>query len=49
MLIRRDKDYSLDYSVQEVEPRSFSAKMYLYPIPQNEIYINGNLTQNPLW
>lgn len=49
MAIRRNTDYSLDYSVQEVEPRSFSAKMYLYPIPQNEIYINGNLTQNPLW
>lgn len=24
-------------------------KMYLYPFPQNEVYINPNLTQNPGW
>ena len=49
MSIRRNQDYSLDYIVQDVEQRSFSPKMYLYPIPQNEININGNLVQNPLW
>ena len=49
MSIHRNQDYSLDYIVQDVEQRSFSPKMYLYPIPQNEININGNLVQNPLW
>lgn len=47
--INRNPDYSLDYSVREVETRMFSPKMYFYPIPQNEIYINKNLIQNPLW
>lgn len=49
MSIRRNPDYSLDYTVQEIEKRTFSPKMYLYPIPKNDININGNLIQNPLW
>lgn len=47
--INRNPDYSLDYSFREVETRLFSPKMYLYPIPQNEIRINKTLIQNPLW
>lgn len=33
----------------DVEPRVFEAKMYLYPIPQEEINKNLGLTQNPGW
>ncbi|WP_294081952.1 RagB/SusD family nutrient uptake outer membrane protein [Proteiniphilum sp. UBA5384] len=47
--INKNPDYSLDYSFREVETRVFSPKMYLYPIPQNEIRINKSLIQNPLW
>lgn len=36
------------YSVVKVEDRSFSKKMYLYPIPQTDLKISG-WTQNPLW
>jgi len=32
-----------------LEPRTFDAKMYLYPIPQNDLNIGGSLVQNPLW
>lgn len=32
-----------------LEKRTFSAKMYLYPIPQSDINIDGSLIQNPLW
>ena len=32
-----------------VESRIFLPKMYLYPIPQSDININGNLDQNPMW
>lgn len=32
-----------------VEERVFEEKMYLYPIPQAEIYKNSNLGQNPGW
>ncbi|MBC7745022.1 MAG: RagB/SusD family nutrient uptake outer membrane protein, partial [Flavobacterium sp.] len=37
------------YVVKEVESRVFQPKMYLYPIPQSEINIDGSLVQNPLW
>lgn len=29
--------------------RVYNAKYYLYPIPTNELTLNSNLTQNPLW
>jgi hypothetical protein len=32
-----------------VENRVFNAKMYLYPIPQNELNTSPALLQNPLW
>lgn len=37
------------YQKQLVQNRVWKDKMYLYPIPQNEIYVNSNLTQNPGW
>jgi len=40
----------LTYATQEILPaRVWDDKMYLYPIPQSEVYINKNLTQNPGW
>jgi hypothetical protein len=41
--------HQFNYSVIEVEPRTFLPKMNFYPIPQNEIYIDKALVQNPLW
>lgn len=32
-----------------VETRVWDDKMYLYPIPQTELYLNKNLVQNPGW
>jgi starch-binding outer membrane protein, SusD/RagB family len=32
-----------------VQKRVWDDKMYLYPIPQNEIFINQSLTQNTGW
>ena len=38
------------YTRTKVEVRPWSDKMYLYPIPQSEIFSNPNLTpQNPDW
>lgn len=37
------------YVKQKIQDRVWDDKMYLYPIPQSEIFINGNLTQNPGW
>jgi hypothetical protein len=37
------------FEVITVENRVFEPKMYLYPIPQNEIFIASGLIQNPLW
>jgi hypothetical protein len=46
-----NSDSTFNYAVHDVEPRVFAApKMYLFPIPWNEIYISdGVLTQNPGW
>lgn len=40
---------SFTYQKAKVESRDFTAKMYLYPIPQGELIINNKLIQNPLW
>ncbi|MGV8093917.1 MAG: RagB/SusD family nutrient uptake outer membrane protein [Mangrovibacterium sp.] len=37
------------YTRQKIQDRVWDDKMYLYPIPNTERYINGNLTQNPGW
>ena len=40
---------SLEYSRFTVESRTWAEKMYLYPIPQNEVFCNSHLTQNTGW
>lgn len=47
--ITRNADNTFKYAPIKVENRSFNPKMYLYPIPQNDLNISGSLTQNPLW
>lgn len=42
-------DNNFNYKVIDVENRSFTPKMYLYPIPQNELNATSGWTQNPLW
>jgi hypothetical protein len=37
------------FAPKVVETRFWDDRMYLYPIPQSEIYINLNLVQNPGW
>ncbi|MDE6286877.1 MAG: RagB/SusD family nutrient uptake outer membrane protein, partial [Muribaculaceae bacterium] len=29
--------------------RSYEPRQYLYPIPQDQLNLNKNLEQNPLW
>ena len=38
-----------DYRRIMVEKRTWADKMYLYPIPQSEVFCNSNLTQNQGW
>lgn len=41
---------TLTYTAKKIQDRVWEDKMYLYPIPQKEVYINPeNLTQNPGW
>lgn len=40
---------TLSYKKEKVQDRVWDDKMYFYPIPQNEVYVNDNLTQNPGW
>lgn len=40
---------TFEYTRVMVESRVFANKMYLYPIPQSERFINKNLTQNEGW
>jgi hypothetical protein len=47
--ITQNADNTFKYAPIKVEDRSFSAKMYLYPIPQSDLNIAGSLIQNPLW
>jgi hypothetical protein len=37
------------YKVESVEHRHWDDKMYLYPIPQSELFLNPDLKQNPGW
>ncbi|MGV8090445.1 MAG: RagB/SusD family nutrient uptake outer membrane protein [Mangrovibacterium sp.] len=46
--ISKVSDDVFSYQVITVESRKFEPKMYLYPIPQNELNITG-WAQNPLW
>ena len=40
---------TFSYTPQTVENRVFLPKMYLFPIPQNELSVAPGLVQNPLW
>ncbi|MCK9412025.1 MAG: RagB/SusD family nutrient uptake outer membrane protein [Prolixibacteraceae bacterium] len=39
----------ITYTPKVVETRVWDDKMYLYPIPQNEVFVNKNLVQNAGW
>lgn len=40
---------NFEYKKELIQTRIWDDKMYLYPIPQTEIYINNNLIQNEGW
>lgn len=40
---------TMSYTRKQVEKRVWNEKMNLYPISQNELFLNKNLTQNPGW
>lgn len=42
-------DGKLSYTTKLVENRVWDDRMYLYPIPQTELFINNSLTQNKGW
>jgi len=47
--INKNADGAFIYEVFNVENRVFESKMYLYPIPQSELFIAKDWVQNPLW
>lgn len=47
--ITKDGSGVLTFTPKLVETRFWEDKMYLYPIPQKEIFINNNLKQNTGW
>jgi len=48
--VQRNSDGSFSYYRQVYETRKWSDRMYFYPIPQSELFKNGNLyPQNPGW
>lgn len=47
--ITKKSNNSFEYKVINVENRVFQPKMYLYPIPQSELFISKEIIQNPLW
>lgn len=49
MYITRNANLSLNYTVKLLEVRPFDERMYLYPIPQSEIFKINNLQQNTGW
>jgi len=49
MDITRNENGTFNYSVVEVQNRTWNEKYNLYPVPQTEIFKNSNLTQNPNW
>ena len=47
-IVKTGSDY--EYSLKSVETRTWAEKMYLYPIPQSELFCNPNLNpQNTGW
>ncbi len=47
--IMKDVSGALTYTQKLVENRIWDDRMYLYPIPQSELFINDKLTQNTGW
>ncbi len=47
--IERGSTGSFNYAPFNVETRAFEPKMYLYPIPQQELLKAKGLVQNPIW
>lgn len=47
--IERGSTGSFNYAPFNVEIRAFEPKMYLYPIPQQELLKAKGLVQNPIW
>ncbi len=47
--ITKNPNGKFTYKPIKVEDRTFTARMYLYPIPQGEINVATGLVQNPLW
>lgn len=37
------------YEIRTIQKRTFERKMYRMPIPEQQIYNNPNLIQNPGW
>lgn len=50
MQVTKTPEGTFKYLVRKAEERSFTPKMYRYPIPESEVLkSNGNLDQNPGW
>ncbi|MCL6102913.1 MAG: RagB/SusD family nutrient uptake outer membrane protein [Bacteroidetes bacterium] len=47
--VTKDNSNSISYKRKLVETRVWDDKMNLYPISQNELYLNKGLAQNPGW
>ena len=48
--VRIENSYGqISYKKEKIQTRIWDDKMYFYPIPQKEVYVNPNLTQNPGW
>ena len=47
--VAKDASNNITYTRKLVEQRVWNDRMYFYPIPLGEIYINSKLTQNPGW
>lgn len=45
----RSTENGITYTPEQVQTRTWEDKMYLFPIPDSERYINSNLVQNPGW
>ena len=47
--ITKNDDGTFIYNTKNIETRVWDEKMNFYPIPQDEIFKNKNLVQNPGW
>jgi hypothetical protein len=47
MHVTKNSNGSFNYTVEQMERRSFPKRMYWQPIPLDEIRKNKNLAQNP--